>query len=69
MKKSNYCGDGKKYVRRLPNQFWAEAVSIFVYLLNLSPTKVVMNRTPYEVWHGRKPSVSHLRIFGCVAYA
>ena len=39
-----------------------------VYLLNLSPTKVVMNRTPSEACHGRKPSISHLRVFGCVAY-
>lgn len=28
-----------------------------------------MNRTPYEAWHERKPNVSHLRVFGCVAYA
>ena len=56
-------------VRRLPNQFWAEAVATSVYLLNLSPTKAIMNRTPYEAWHGRKSFVSHLRIFDCVAYA
>ncbi|XP_037493577.1 uncharacterized protein LOC119370128 [Jatropha curcas] len=55
--------------RRLANQFWAEAVATFVYLLNLSSRKVVMNRTPYKAWHGRKPSVSHLRVFRCVAYA
>jgi hypothetical protein len=24
--------------------------------------------TPYEVWYGRKPSVDHLRTFGCVAH-
>ena len=24
--------------------------------------------TPYEAWHGRAPSVAHLRVFGCVAY-
>lgn len=28
-----------------------------------------MNETPYEAWRGRKPRVSHLRIFGCIAYA
>ena len=28
-----------------------------------------MDQTPYEAWSRRKPSVSHLRIFGCVAYA
>ena len=55
--------------RRLPNQFWAKAVATSVYLLNISPTKAVMDRTPYEAWHGRKPYVCHLRVFGCVAYA
>ena len=28
-----------------------------------------MNQTPYEAWHGRKPSLSHLRIISCVGYA
>lgn len=25
--------------------------------------------TPMEAWSGEKPSVSHLRIFGCIGYA
>jgi hypothetical protein len=25
--------------------------------------------TPQDAWSGYKPSVAHLRIFGCVAYA
>ncbi|CAL5412844.1 unnamed protein product [Camellia sinensis] len=53
----------------LSNGFWAEAVATSVYLLNLSPTRAVMNRTPVEAWRGTKPSVSHLRVFGCIAYA
>ena len=55
--------------RGLSNQFWAEAVATSIYLLNLSPTRAVMNKTPYEAWRQRRPSVSHLRVFGCVAYA
>ncbi|WVZ97747.1 hypothetical protein U9M48_043261 [Paspalum notatum var. saurae] len=23
---------------------------------------------PYKAWHGRKPAVSHLRVFGCLAF-
>ena len=26
------------------------------------------DRTPQEVWNGNKPSLSHLRVFGCDAY-
>lgn len=55
--------------KQLPNQLWVEAIAIAVYLLNLSPTKAVLNRTPYEAWRGKKPSVDHLRVFGCVAYS
>jgi len=39
-----------------------------VYVLNRCPTKSLNNITPYEAWHGRKPSVKHMRTFGCVAY-
>lgn len=52
----------------LPKQLWAEAVATAVYLRNISPTKADMNQTPYEAWKGRKPKVSHLKIFGCIAY-
>ena len=55
--------------KKLPNQFWGEAVATAVYLLNISPTKAVLNQTPYEAWKGRAPRVSHLKVFGCVAYA
>ncbi|KAF8378886.1 hypothetical protein HHK36_030235 [Tetracentron sinense] len=33
------------------------------------PTKSVKNKTPQEAWSGYKPSVSHLKIFGYIAYA
>jgi transposase InsO family protein len=39
-----------------------------VYILNRSLTKALNGRTPYEAWHGRKPAVSHLRVFGCFAF-
>lgn len=32
----------------LPDDFWGEAVATAVYLLNISPTKVVWNTTPLE---------------------
>ena len=39
-----------------------------VHIRNLSPTRGLSNRVPYEVWTGHKPDVSHLRVFGSVAY-
>lgn len=52
----------------LPNKFWAEAVATSFYLLNLSPTKAIMNTTPFEAWSCKRPSVHHLKVFGCIAY-
>ena len=49
--------------------YWGEAVVTAVYILNRSPTKALDGMTPYEAWHGRKPAVSHLRVFGCLAFA
>ncbi|KAJ7971537.1 Retrovirus-related Pol polyprotein from transposon TNT 1-94 [Quillaja saponaria] len=55
--------------KNMPKEFWAEAVSCAVYLSNRCPTKGVENQTPQEAWSGKKPNVSHLRIFGSIAYA
>ncbi|XP_074328442.1 uncharacterized protein LOC141666351 [Apium graveolens] len=55
--------------KHLPRTVWAEAILCAVYLLNRCPTKSVRNKTPNEAWSGSKPSVGHLRIFGCIAYA
>jgi hypothetical protein len=48
--------------------FWGEAVVTTVYILNRSPTKAFNGMTPYEAWHGRKPAVSHLQVFGYLAF-
>ncbi|CAJ2647424.1 unnamed protein product [Trifolium pratense] len=54
--------------RSVPKTFWPEAVNWSVYLLNRSPTFAVKDVTPEEAWSGIKPSVSHFKIFGCIAY-
>src|SRR5450755_3557006 len=54
----------------LPKELWAETVNIAVYFANLSPTKaIIKGKTPYELFHGIKPTYKHLRTFGCAAYA
>lgn len=53
----------------LSKKYWAEAVNTAVYLKNRSPTKAVMGLVPEEKWSSKKVNVSHLRIFGCDAYA
>jgi hypothetical protein len=39
-----------------------------IYILNRSPSKALNGRTPYEAWLARKSAVSHLQVFGCLAF-
>jgi hypothetical protein len=55
--------------KNMPNKFWGEAVMTAIYVLNRSFTRSMDSMTPFEAWHGRKPDVQHLRVFGCVAHA
>ncbi|CAN6567561.1 unnamed protein product [Malus baccata var. baccata] len=51
----------------LPVTFWGYALYTTAYLLNRVPSKSV-SQTPYEIWYGRKPSLNHIKIWGCEAY-
>lgn len=48
----------------LEKRFWAEAAHTAVYLLNRTVTTTLNYKTPFEMWTGRRPDVSHLRVFG-----
>jgi hypothetical protein len=50
----------------LPPSFWGFAVLSCVYEMNRA--RIVDGKTPYEHWVGEKPSVKHMRVFGCRAY-
>ncbi|GJZ36401.1 ribonuclease H-like domain-containing protein [Tanacetum coccineum] len=43
---------------KLPTTFWAEAINTACYVQN--------NKTPYELFLGRKPALSFMRPFGCL---
>ena len=51
----------------LPISLWGYALESACYLLNRVSSKSV-TKTLYEVWVGRKPVLSHLRVWGCPAY-
>ena len=54
----------------LPECYWAEAVSTAMYLRNCILTRSLKEKvTLFEKWFGRKPDLSHIRVFGCTAYA
>lgn len=53
----------------LEKAFWGEAVITATFLINLTPTKALkQGKTPYELWHDKKPKLKHLRVFGSTVY-
>lgn len=50
----------------MPKNLWAETVTTAVYILNRSPHSH-LNCTPFELWYGYRPSLEHMRVFGCSA--
>ncbi|KAA3461149.1 Retrovirus-related Pol polyprotein from transposon TNT 1-94 [Gossypium australe] len=46
-----------------------EAVNTVVYIQNRLPTKALDHKTPYEAWFRFKPTLAHLKVFGCLCYA
>jgi hypothetical protein len=56
------------YDHNLSLSLWAEAASTAVYIQNKCLHKALEEKTPEEVFTGKKPSVDQLRIFGSVVY-
>lgn len=51
---------------KLPMSLWIYALKTATYILNRVPSKAVP-MTPFELFKGRKPSLRHLRVWGCPA--
>ncbi|GKC61444.1 retrotransposon protein, putative, ty1-copia subclass [Tanacetum coccineum] len=50
----------------LPLSFWDYALESAARILNMVPTKKV-DKTPYELWFGKVPNLSYLKVWGCEA--
>ncbi|GJW50881.1 putative ribonuclease H-like domain-containing protein [Tanacetum coccineum] len=50
---------------KLPTTFWAEAFNTACYVQNRLLVIKPHNKTPYELFLGRKPTLSFMRPFGC----
>ena len=53
----------------LPDKWWEFAVEHAVHIYNRTPVERLNWRTPLERVHNGVPDISHLRVFGCGAYA
>nr|GEV86742.1 uncharacterized mitochondrial protein AtMg00810-like [Tanacetum cinerariifolium] len=50
---------------KLPTTFWAEVFNTACYVQNRVLVVKPQNKTPYELFHGRTPTLSFMRPFGC----
>ena len=48
--------------------FWAEAVSTACYVINRVYVRPKTKTTPYEIFKGKTPNLSHMHVFGCLCY-
>ena len=51
----------------LPISFWGCALETTAFTLNRAPSKSI-ETTPYELWFGKKPKLSFLKVWGGDAY-
>jgi hypothetical protein len=51
-----------------PLYLWDEFLLTTLYLSTLTASRAAKGQTPYELWFGCCPSLSHLREIGCCAY-
>ncbi|GKC34303.1 retrotransposon protein, putative, ty1-copia subclass [Tanacetum coccineum] len=47
--------------------FWGYALETAAHILNRVPTKKV-SKTPFEMWKGKRPSLGHIKIWGCEVF-
>ncbi|KAJ0539365.1 putative RNA-directed DNA polymerase [Helianthus annuus] len=57
-----------RFEANLPKKFWGECILTAAHVINRLPSKLIENKTPYEIIHQEKPNFNLLRVFGCLAY-
>lgn len=53
----------------MPMEFWAEAITTTVHILNRSPTTAIEDQTPFEALTGSKAKVDYFKVFGCLTHS
>jgi hypothetical protein len=56
------------YTKNLAQHFWGEAVNTACHIINRFYPRLKTNKTHYEIWRGKKPTVKYFRTFGIKCY-
>jgi hypothetical protein len=54
--------------KNLAQHFWGEVVNTACHIINRVYLRPETNKTPYEIWRGKKPTVKYFRTFGSKCY-
>jgi hypothetical protein len=57
------------FFKNVKLMFSVDVIMCAVYVKKKCPSHALKNKTLYEMWYGRIPSVRHLRVFGSTYYA
>ena len=52
----------------LPKFLWAEAINTACYVSNRVFIRPMLNKTAYELWHGKIPNINYFKVFGCKCF-
>nr|GEU68497.1 putative zinc finger, CCHC-type [Tanacetum cinerariifolium] len=52
----------------VPASFWTYAFSSTTYIINRLPSKILSNKSPYEMLFHTKPTYANFKVFGCLVY-
>jgi len=50
----------------LPPSFWAESILTANHVINRVTTRSLNGEIPYNLWTGKKPTLTYLKVFGTV---
>lgn len=50
--------------KNMSKTFWAEAVNTAVFTLNRTGSSPENIKSPFELWHSKKPDINFLKVFG-----
>ena len=54
--------------KEMLEHYSAKAVNVAIYIMNETPTATIHVMTQEEKFTRKKPNLSHLKVFGCLAY-
>ncbi|XP_019239769.1 PREDICTED: uncharacterized protein LOC109219749 [Nicotiana attenuata] len=58
-----------RFQGHLPVRYWGHCIDTTFCIINRIPSSILVGKSPYEMLHGKQPSLSHLRVLGCICFA